>query len=88
METSDDKKQCESEKSTLSDEKEEEGKIYFFFYICFMSNIYKKKIFLTYINCIITTCKKRLFYQLCQLQAKKMNMMKMTMMNLFWMIEE
>ena len=29
METSDDKKQCESEKSTLSDEKEE-GKIYFF----------------------------------------------------------
>ena len=70
METSDDKKQCESEKSTLSDEKEEEGKIYFF-YICFMCNIYKKKIFLTYINCIITTCKKRLFYQLCQLQAKK-----------------
>ena len=61
---------------------------YFFFYICFMSNIYKKKIFLTYINCIITTCKKRLFYQLCQLQAKTMNMMKMTMMNLFWMIEE
>ena len=87
METSDDKKQCESEKSTLSDEKEEEGKIYFF-YICFMCNIYKKKIFLTYINCIITTCKKRLFYQLCQLQAKKMNMMKMTMMNLFWMVEE
>ena len=72
METSDDKKQCESEKSTLSDEKEE-GKKYFF-YICFMWNIYKKKIFLTYINCIITTCKKRLFYQLCQLQAKKMNM--------------
>ena len=30
METSDDKKQCESEKSTLSDEKEEEGKINFF----------------------------------------------------------
>ena len=35
-----------------------------------MHDIYKKKIFLTYINCIITTCKKRLFYQLCQLQAK------------------
>ena len=61
---------------------------YFFFYICLMCNIYKKKIFLTYINCIITTCKKRLFYQLCQLQAKKMNMMKMMMMNLFWMAEE
>ena len=87
METSDDKKQCESEKSTLSDEKEEEGKIYFFLHM-FMCNIYKKKIFLTYINCIMTTCKKRLFYQLCQLQAKKMNMMKMTMMNLFWMVEE
>ena len=57
METSDDKKQCESEKSTLSDEKEEEGKIYFF-YICFMCNIYEKKFFLTRINCIITTCKK------------------------------
>ena len=88
METSDDKKQCESEKSTLSDEKEEEGKIYFFSTYVLCANIYKKKIFLTYINCIITTCKKRLFYQLCQLQAKKMNMMKMMMMNLFWMVEE
>ena len=33
METSDDKKQCESEKSTLSDEKEEEGKIFFSTYV-------------------------------------------------------
>ena len=36
METSDDKKQCESEKSTLSDEKEEEGKIYFFLYMFYV----------------------------------------------------
>ena len=33
METSDDKKQCESEKSTLSDEKEEESKIFFSTYV-------------------------------------------------------
>ena len=33
METSDDKKQCESEKSTLLDEKEEEGKKYFFLHV-------------------------------------------------------
>ena len=35
METSDDKKQCESEKSTLSDDKEE-GKIYFFLHMFYV----------------------------------------------------
>ena len=35
METSDDKKQCESEKSTLSDEKEE-GKKYFFLHMFYV----------------------------------------------------
>ena len=35
METSDDKKQCESEKSTLSDEKEE-GEIYSFLHMFYV----------------------------------------------------
>ena len=87
METSDDKNNVNLKNLPCQMKKKKKVKN-IFFYICFMCNIYKKKIFLTYINCIITTCKKRLFYQLCQLQAKKMNMMKMMMMNLFWMVEE
>ena len=46
-ETTDNKTQCESEKSSLSNEKEEEGKIYLYCYICFVYNIYLRTIFLT-----------------------------------------
>ena len=97
-ETMDDKTQCKSEKSSLSNEKKKVKYIYIATH--FLYSIHPRTIFFTYINCLII-CKKDFFshkiknlnkniiYQVCQLQAKKMNMMKITkIMNLFCMVEE